>query len=260
MNELLINKKTKQFSCGTCGKSFHRKGFYKQHILFCENLLRVKTKYKEKVDNEEKLCIPTNNQMFMLLLELNEKYDKLNNEVKILRKYVEKTKKKINIFDWLNENCINSIDFNEWIKAINVNDLQLQNTFKNGFIDGLFYVIQQNLHIKNIDIHPIKCFDIKKKVFYMFCDKKWRVMTEKDITSFIRNINHKIIERFLVWKNENNEFIQEDDNFHDKYVQYMNIVLGGNKPKEYSYNIIINKLYNYLKCDLKNIIHFDFVF
>lgn len=260
MSEFTTNNKSKLFSCGNCGKTFHRKGFHKQHILLCENLSRVRTRYKDKIIDEEKACIPTNNQMYILLLELNEKYEKLNNEVKILRKYVEKTKKKINIFDWLNEKCMNCIDFNDWIKTIHVNDFQLENTFKNGFIDGIFYVIQQNLDIKNIDMHPIKCFDIKKKVFYIFSDKKWNIMSEKELNSFIRNINHKIIEKFLLWKNDNNELIQNDDNFHDKYVKCMNIVLGGNKSKEYSYNIIINKLYNYLKSDLKNIIHYDFIF
>ena len=68
------------------------------------------------------------------------------------------------------------------------------------------------------------------------------------------------MKKFLEWKEKNNDRIQNDDRFHDTYIDYMRIVLGGGLTKEQCYKRLANKMYHYLKCDLKNIIDYEFVF
>lgn len=260
-----VKKKNKKYTCGSCGKSFQRKGFYNKHILLCENILKTVSSYKENVEKEEQECMPSKSQMYRLLLDLSERYEKLNNEVQSLRKYVERTKKKINILEWLKENTNNknennNIHFNEWLNNIEISDSQLQSIFKYGYIDGIYIVLQENLNMKDTDKHPIKCFEQKKNVFYKFDVIEWTLMEQHDIVDFMRKMNHKIMEKFMIWKTQHNERIQNDDRFHDKYVEYMRTILGGNKSKEQSQRLILNKLFNYLKMDLKNIIQYEFVF
>ena len=259
MNDNRIKIKVKKkHKCGTCGKFFTKTGFYKKHIISCENL--QKTKYQKDIFVEETQCLPSQKDMYKLLLDLTQKYETLNNEVQTLRKYVERTKKKINILDWLKDNCKQPLDFNEWIQSIEISDEQLENVFKYGYIDGMYLIIQKNLDMNTIENHPIKCFDQKKNIFYNYYDQSWKIMDQTDVTTFIREFNHKIMAKFLQWKQKHNEKIENNDRFYDTYIDYMKIVLGGNKTKEQSYKIITNKIYNYLKCDLKNIIQYEFVF
>ena len=85
-------------------------------------------------------------------------------------------------------------------------------------------------------------------------------MVNDDLVDLIRHLNNKFMKRLVEWKNKHNERIQKDDRFHDKYVDYMRIVLGGGLTKEQCNKRLINKMYNYMKCDLKNILQYEFVF
>lgn len=249
---------THKHLCGTCGKSFTRKGFYEKHIIACENI--HKSQYKQECEKEERESMPSQMELYRMLLDLTGKYEKLNDEVDVLRKYVERTKKKINILEWLDINCTKSILFDEWTKNIEVSEEQLQNTFKLGYVDGIYLILQQQLPITDIESHPIKCFDQKRGLFFSKSEDGWIMMDEKDITNVVRVVNHKLMSSFNSWKKKNQERIDKDDKFYDKYVDYMKIVFGGNMTKEQSYKKLKSKLYNYLKCDLKNIIQYEFIF
>ena len=249
---------SKKHVCGTCGKSFTRKTFYDKHIIGCENI--YKSEYRRECDKEERDCLPSQMQLYRMLLDLTSKYETLNAEVQTLRNYVERTKKKINIIDWLNTNCDDCELFDSWLKKIDVDEQQLQNTFKLGYVDGVYLVLQQYLPLNNTEHHAIKCFDQKKGLFFCRTEEGWIMMSEILITQLIRQVNHKLMSQFLIWKNEHKDEIDNNDRFYDKYVDYMKLVLGGNMTKEQSYKKLKSKLYNYLKCDLKNIIQYEFIF
>jgi len=244
--------------CGYCRKSFTRKNFYNKHVVLCESL--HKSKYKSNCDAEEKLSLPSQMDLYKIVLDLTEKYDKLNNEMKTLRNYVERTKKKINILEWLNENYKNIDLFDNWIKTIKISDSQLENTFKFGYIDGVYLILQHNFPLNNVEKHPIKSFDQKRNIFFSNTAEGWIMMEETNVMNIIRNINCKLMIKFSEWKKEHEEQIENNDRFYDKYVDYMKIILGGNLTKEQSYKKIKHKLYDYLKCDLKNIIQYEFIF
>lgn len=251
-------KSAKKHICGTCGKSFTRKTFYEKHIIGCESI--HKSDYKRECEKEERDCLPSQMQLYRMLLDLTCKYESLDNEIQTLRKYVERTRKKINIIDWLNDNCNKGEFYDEWLNKIDVNEEQLKNTFKLGYVDGVYLILQQYLPLNNIECHSIKCFDQKKGLFFCRKSEEWCMMDEMLITNLVRTINHKLMCQFTKWKNENKESIDNNDRFYDKYVDYMKIILGGNMTKEQSYKKIKNNLYNYLKCDLKNIIQYEFIF
>ena len=266
MNEVDVKtfkiKKSKKMNtknmCGTCGKSFTRKKFYENHIIVCEQA--HKSKYKIDCDKEERESMPSQMELYRMLLDLTGKYEKLDSEVQVLRKYVERTKKKINILEWLDINCEKSGLYESWKNTLKVSEEQLRNTFKLGYVDGVYLFLQQNLPLTSIEKHPIKCFDQKRGLFFCKTKDGWIMMDESDITKLIRVVNNKLMESFGIWRRQNKEQIDSDDRFHDKYVDYMRIVLGGNTSKEQSYKKLKSKLYNYLKCDLKNIIQYEFIF
>ena len=244
--------------CGTCGKSFTRKKFYDKHIIACESLRR--SQYKEECKREEHESLPSQMELYRMLLDLSEKHEKLNNEVQVLRNYVERTKKKINIIEHLNTNHTDVILFDVWLKKLAINDGQLDYMFEHGYVDGIDLYLQQNLPFIDVNSHPIRCFDQKRGVFYCMTKEGWIIMDQTAIVKCIRIINSKFMKKYSIWRNEHKEKIDNNDRFFEKSVDYLKIVSGGNISEDKSVQKLKNKLYYYLKRDLKNIVEYEFVF
>ena len=73
--------------CDICSKKYIRKYSYDKHILLCRF---------EKNKNTEQQDIPkiSNEKLYLLLVELSNKYDKLQYDYDELKKYVVMKKKK----------------------------------------------------------------------------------------------------------------------------------------------------------------------
>lgn len=244
--------------CGLCGKTFRRKGYYEKHLIKCENI--HKSKYLQQADAEAENDMPTYKQLVDLVLELSHKQNKMELELQRMRKFVEKTKKKIDIIEWLNENLPDAEDFNIWLKNIKISEDQLFYIFDNDLIDGIFKILTHYLPITNNKCHPIKCYDQYRNVFYLHSGNVWIKSNEDDILKIIKKINVKIVKKFMEWKEEHKEKIRNDNDFHKTYLEYMNRILGSNKTTEQICSKLKGKIYNYLKCEIKDIIEYEFAF
>ena len=251
-------KKQKKNICGTCGKSFIRKKSYQDHIIACE--ISHMSQYKEECKGEEDESMFSPMEQNRIILYLARKVKNLEHKVDALTKYVERKKKKINIIDHLNDKYSDVKLYDFWLKNLTFDTNQLNYTFKHGLIDGIYSFLEINLPIDDNVSHPIKCFDQKHGKFYCMAEKGWIMMDNKDIINCLRNVRSKLIMRFLAWKEEHKELYDKDYRFQDKCNEYQFLVLGGKMEEEVWIKRIKNKLYNYLKCDLKEIVECEFVF
>ena len=90
--------------CEYCGKGYKRRVNLDKHFILCEIVYKAKKKDR-KVDKEAEEIdseLPSQKQMYKMLLELALKYNKLEEKVELMNKWVDKKKKKINVLDWLN--------------------------------------------------------------------------------------------------------------------------------------------------------------
>ena len=75
-----------------------------KHFVLCAIIHKAKHKDKNKDRETEEINedLPSQKQMYKMILELALKYNKLEEKVELMSKWVDKKKKKINILDWLN--------------------------------------------------------------------------------------------------------------------------------------------------------------
>lgn len=255
--ETLGNKRTKSiYKCDHCQRYYSKKSYYERHILCCKVLSMSRKEADREV--EELRDTPNIRELYILVQELSFKYQKQQDELNSLRKYVEKTKKMLNIVDWLNDNCNGSFDFTKWLDTIKVSRLQLEHIFQFDFIQGFMYIIQENLPLQENNL-SIRCFDQKKGTFFVYSDTdNWKTMTGIEFEKMINSINAKIVREFKEWQVENREKILAGK-FGDNYYQECVIkVLGGKTNPAVLHSKIKTKLYNYLKLNLKRIIQFEF--
>ena len=194
------------------------------------------------------------------LKQVEHKLEQAEHKLEKYKKYVDKEKKKINIIEHLNTNHTDVILFDVWLKKLAINDDQLDYMFEHGYVDGIDLYLQQNLPFTDVNSHPIRCFDQKRGIFYYMTKKGWIIMDQTAIVECIRIINSKFMRKYSIWRNEHKEKIDNNDRFFEKSVDYLKIVSGGNISEDKSVQKLKNKLYYYLKRDLKNIVQYEFVF
>jgi len=256
------NKSNITYSCSYCSKSYSRKDALNKHTLLCAfNSKKSIDRSKSNFDSD----IPNIQQMYSIIVDLSLKYDKLQSDYDKLSKWVQQKKKKINIIEWLNEKCIPSITHDKWLDEIILTRKHLNYVFSYDFVDGILFILQDFLIIDNDNIlNTIKAFDHKEGALFVY-DKinqdndventiiKWHIMTVEEFQKMIRCISLKIIVEFKKWQDENMDKM-DDEAFSKEYIINFKKVMG-NSDYYSQYNKIRNKLYKYLKINLKNILY-----
>ena len=274
------------YVCSYCNKSYRRKSAFNNHQLKCEFVRvcnNVKSISKHSChdnhnhnhndndndnDNVEELSIKFNgsiNDVYKLLINLNNKFDKLEADYNEIKNYVNLTKNKINILEYLNKNYhYNEFDFIKFLNSIEITNIELETVFKKDYVDGIYQILIDYIEkIKHIHQIPIKAFNNKEGVLYIYIkssesDDSWNIISHDHIKSIYKYFNKKLLPLFIKWK-ELNETQLDPDDFTMIYVKNMKRVLGTNFENKNIYAMLQNKLYKYLKDNLKNFATYDFI-
>lgn len=294
-----------KFSCSYCKKNYVRKNAYNNHLLNCK-LARFNdfrkfsnstysigtcdgainsdiginshdsdigiNSYDSDIEESDKILkknININN-LFSMIIMLNNKYEKLESQYNELKKYVNITKNKINILDYLNENFkqeylnvgigLSGNNINKFLEELIIDINMLNKIFKFDYVDGIFNILIEyieKIRVKDLLI-PIKCFNNKENVLYIFDGEKWIIMDDIYLQKFIKSFDKKLLVQFLQWKIDAEKTI-DSETFGEVYINNMKKVIGGNFEKKNKELMIKNKLFKYLKVDLKSIVQYEFV-
>ena len=246
------NQKPKRlYTCSGCNRHYTRKGAWERHELTCKII--SKSERERKLNLQEQVKAPNILELYDIIQELTLKQHKMEEELKECKAFIKKTKKRLNIVEWLNENC-KSIDYLNFVKNIDITRNHLQYIFKYDYIDGIMFIMQELLPLE--DNIPIRCFDQKTGIFFIYRNHTWITMTALEFDQLLDHISKLVIQEFGIWQIENQEKILESNN--DEYEENVIKILGTKRPKANTYSRIKNKLYNYLKFNLKRIVQFEF--
>lgn len=255
-----------------------------------KNKKTKKNSLDDMIDMEDKL--PTQREMFEMLQTLTLKYENLQMEFDKMKAVVNNRKKRIDILAYLNEPANISpeiVPFKEWMSSFKVNREELEYMFEYNHISGMVQALIRTLPLETSYKHGIKCFDQKKNIYFKYdiCEDddediepengenkkinndekcviketrkyKWTIMDDDDFNGIVVRMTTQFLKQFQLWKKENEEEIDTNYDFHEIYVNNMRKVLGSNHEKDRRVKIIKSKLYQYLKCNLKNITQYEF--
>jgi hypothetical protein len=279
-----------KFICTYCKKIYIRKASYNNHLIKCKlcrfssNCRKTETEsefvksefVKSELESESESVVTmdslkkdlTIHNLFAMVIMLYNKYEKLENEYTELKKYVNVTKNKINILDYLNENFKHDFmnmdaggsNIVKFMDEIVIGEDQLQKIFKYDYVDGIFNIICDYIDKLNVkgSLVPIKCFNTKENILYIFDGELWLIMDDNYLRKFIKSFDKKILTKFVEWKKIVEKTI-DPEIFGEIYIQNMKKVIGGNYEKKNPASMIKNRLYKHLKVDLKSIVRYDFI-
>jgi hypothetical protein len=189
--------------CSSCGSVFNHKSSLSRHKRNkCSGNIN-------SIDEVKTLCNTIVN-------ENRELYDKLKN---IADKPTTIVNKNINIIQFLNHDCKDALNMSDFIQQIEVSFDDLMHIYDNGYLEGIKNTLIRNLIHLEERKRPIHCTDHKRKQFYIKDDNMWEKDPQyKQIENVIRNFNTKQLEVLYNWKDENDDWLTND--------QKQNTILG----------------------------------
>lgn len=263
MNKLSnsISNKIKQPAqcCFHCGKSYIKRVNLDKHLVICELLQEAKKRPQLIIEEDDH--IPSQRKMFQMLIELGQKYNKLEEKLTEVNKWVAKRKKNINVLEWLNSNIRPTTIFDSIIDIITVNEEDIHLLLENSFYDVLNVVFERTIYKLNENDNPIYSFVQKQNVFYVYdSDQMWIEITKERLIKFLNKVHMKLIKAFYEWKKMKSQEIKSDDKFAILCDKTLVKLMSVEFKQESIFSRVRNMMFAKMKTDIKSLIEFDFEF
>jgi hypothetical protein len=270
-----IPNRIKQSSicCTYCGKGYKSRNSvaFEKHITLCELLKKSSSFNKDSLIEDDD--IPSNKKMYLLLLELGNKYKKLEEKIEEINKYVIKKKKKIDIIEWLNTNIIPQYTFEELSDKIIITDTLIEFLLNNSFNDALNELFSNNIFTSNetkkekeVNV-PLFAFSQKINTLYVY-DKieqsektkkyEWQELSREKLVRFLNIIQKKFSQLFFEWKKRNKDELKQNENLTHLSDKALVKIMTPEFKEEKTYTKFKNIIYNKIKTDMKALVEYDF--
>ena len=216
-----------EFVC-ICGKDYrHRQSLYahKKRCNYNRNILdtsinNINNSNNNNNNNKQDNDNDFKNLVINLIKENNAIRDTLVDENRELRRQLKDIipkigdinsnniiKQKFNIQFFLNNQCKDAINLDDFIKSIKISIQQLDITHNKGLIDGLSEAIIHNMSKLGIFERPMHCTDIKRETLYIKDNDVWeRDHNKTKIKHAIKSISTKQYEALKTWMDDNPDF------------------------------------------------------
>jgi hypothetical protein len=266
------NNKIKQSAlcCVYCGKSYKTRKNLDKHIILCEIWHQSKSKKNTNItkksndDEDDTIIIPSQKQMYQIILELANKCNRLENKVNELNKFITKKIKKIDVLDYLNNDLQKpNISFDNITEIIKVNEQDIEYLFNNSYLETMNHILTRSIYNHDNNPLPIICFIQKQNYIYIF-DKTnsqtqenilcWQTISREKFIQFLNIIQFKISKAFSEWRKTNLQNLMENDSASILYDKTFSKLMAPEFKKDTTYNKYFNNIYNKIKKDIETCI------
>jgi hypothetical protein len=249
--------------CIYCGKSYKTKLVLDKHLVLCE----VSHKSKTQINNDDEIVLPSQKQLYQIILELSLKCNRLESKVADLSKYINRKIDKVDIIDYLNSNIVlkPSILFDNITETINIEQSDIEYLFHNSFKDTFNTIISKTIYNKskeNQETISIAAFTEKAGTIYIYTtqskdnnDKNtshssWIVAPKEKIIRFLNIIQLKMSKALSEWRKQNIQLLNESDSKSILYDKTFSKLIGVEFKKDEIYNKFYNSIYHKIKQQL----------
>lgn len=198
-----------KFNCD-CGKQYMNKSGLWKHRKTCNH-----------IESESSDCNLKLIELLKIIMK-QELTDQLSELEKKICTSSTTINNQFNIMVYLNQYCKNAINLSDFIKSIEVQLSDLEDTGIQGYAYGITQIISRNLNKLDMSMRPIQCSDKKREIIYVKDDDIWDKENSTDkITKAIMTVTNKNLKQLQQWIDIN----MKDLNDPIKQSQYI-LILG----------------------------------
>jgi len=205
-----------------CGKIYKHRQSLHNHKKKCNYLTNETTDITTINIDDIKDNDPNLKQMFMTLMEQNQKLMELTVNVAAQPKTINN---QFNIMNYLNTECKDALNLTDFIEQLKYTFNDLIKITEEGWVNNVENTFIKELKNMEETKRPIHCSDKKRKKFYIKDFDVWEKDDKQDkIKSAINKFHKKQSQTYIKWKQMNKKEVDRDDKLQDKSM-YMNIEL-----------------------------------
>jgi hypothetical protein len=266
-----IPNKIKQSAqcCVHCGKGYKTRTNLEKHLVLCELLHKSK---RTSLNDDEEEEMPSQKKMFQMLLELGQKYSKLEEKMDEINKWVVKKKKKINVLDWLNVNMVPDLIFENLTDKIFIIESDIEFLLQNNFLDTINEIFARTIYNTSEPENPIFAFAQKANIFYIYdtsglnkinnenSQPCWLELPKDKLIRFLNKIQMKLSKNFYDWRKKNAEKIRDNDSLSISCDNAVLKIMSIEFKQDSTLSKMKSIMYNRMKTDMKALIEYEFEF
>jgi hypothetical protein len=149
------------------------------------------------------------------------------------------TNNAFNLNFFLNETCKDAMNISDFVSSIKMSLDDLENTGRQGYIEGISSIIINNLNkLGQID-RPLHCGDNKREILYIKDNNEW--VKESDdkpiLTRAIKSIANQNIKQIKTWRDKHANCTDSESNKNNLYLKIVSNSMNGLTKEEGDKNI-----------------------
>ena len=239
------NEQISEFTCDKCNKIYQTNAGLWKHKKLCNNIQQnIESSKKNEISDKE---------LIMMVVKQNAELMKENSEMRNMMMGVIKTgthnttnnnntnshNKTFNLNFFLNETCKDALNINDFVSSIKVSLTDLENTGRQGYVEGVSNIILKNLNNLEQYQRPIHCSDFKREVIYIKDNDKWEKECEEKplLTKAIKVIANENIKKIMEWKETNPDCTNSESKKNNLYLKIVSNSMNGSNKEEGTKNI-----------------------
>jgi hypothetical protein len=241
----------KIYEC-SCGKIYNDNSGLWRHKKKCNK--QFSENNSENNDNKSLtdkdlilMLINENKEFKQIILDQNKTILELSkNNTNITNNTNNSHNKTFNMQIFLNEECKDALNINEFVSSIKVQLEDLETTGRLGYVEGVSRIINKNLNELDQTKRPIHCSDVKREVLYIKNDNQWvkENETKPILTKAIKQIASENIKQISEWRKKYPDCTDPESRKNDLYLNIVSNAMSGSTAEEQitNYEKIITKV------------------
>lgn len=149
------------------------------------------------------------------------------------------TNNSFNLNVFLNQTCKDAMNISDFVSSIHFNLEDLENTGRQGYIEGISQIILKNMSKLEQCFRPLHCSDLKREILYIKDNNEWVKETcDKPIlTKAIKWIAHENIKQIQHWREQYPDCTDYNSKQNNLYLQIVSNSMNGLTEEEGMRNI-----------------------
>ena len=229
----------KEFACENCDKEFKTRSGLWKHNKNCNNEDNKNNEDIKNNENDDKelimMLVKQNSEMLEVIKNGTHNTSNSHNNTNNTNSH----NKTFNLNFYLNETCKDALNITDFVSSIKVSLSDLENTGRQGYIEGISSIILK--HLNNLEQYqrPIHCCDLKREVIYIKDNDKWEKEGEEKplLTKAIKVIANENIKKISEWRENNPDCTNSDSKKNNMYLKIVSNSMNGSDKEEGQKNI-----------------------
>jgi len=241
-NPNFLASKNITYKCN-CGKIYKHMSTLCAHKKKCSNEETEENGYFEGINIKDKDALvlhllKQNGELQKSLIELSKDKSITNNNNNNTN-CNNTNNNAFNLNFFLNETCKDALNITEFVSSIKISLDDLENTGRQGYIEGISNIILNNLKKLSHYDRPIHCADNKREVLYIKNDNQWFKESEEKplLTKAIKTIANENMKQIKTWREKHPECTDAESKQNSLYLKIVSNSMSGSDKEECDKNL-----------------------